>query len=746
MEHREHPEHLNLRLALLAVFLTAVLGVYLGILYDTQVNHHQDYLTQSVRTIVQVEKVEASRGILTDRSGRTLVSNAFAYDLTFDASLLRGGQDQSQAILRLLQLCQDQGKSWVDTLPITQQSPFAYTVDDVSTAQRRRFLTYLSSLKESKQRLERYLLAHPELTEAAEEPEEEAEEAAAPASLWDRLRGLLRPSSSSNRPAVLTGDSPLDRLPPSALTASLLQDAGIEPADLLSWMAADMELPEGFTLGETRQVLGVRYELRLRGLGDNSRYVLCQDIDRTFISLLNDGAYAGAKVTRSSVRRYETDCAAHILGFVGALDPADLEDPAYADYPMDATVGKGGAEAAFEPWLRGRDGRRVMSVNSEGKTTGEYYSQEPQPGSTVELTLDLRLQQAVEDALAETVASMDEADGRDDRGAGAAVVRVGTGEILALASCPTFDLSAYRQEYAALTADPAAPLFNRATQGTYAPGSTIKPLTAVAALESGAVTLTERIRDTGRWYYPGDPTRSYANCWYRAGHGLLNITQAITASCNYFFAEMGYRMGMDTLNQYLSAFGLGEHTGVEIGDSAGTVAQNAAGQNQAPWAAFGQANQLYTPLQLANYMATLVSGGQHCEAHLLKAVKSYDNTRILATGNTTPINTVPISESTLTAVKTGMHDLTTSSLAPYFRQCVVDAGAKTGTAQLGTGITNNGVFVCFAPYDEPEVAVAIVIEKGGSGAALASTAVQILNAYFTDGETGAVTGEDQLLP
>ena len=205
---------------------------------------------------------------------------------------------------------------------------------------------------------------------------------------------------------------------------------------------------------------------------------------------------------------------------------------------------------------------------------------------------------------------------------------------------------------------------------------------------------------------------------------------------------------MDTLREYLSAFGLGESTGIEIGDRAGTLPENAPGQDLAPWAAYGQANQLYTPLQLANYVSTLVSGGKHCQPHLLKAVKSYDSSEVLAVGNTDPVSTVSMRDSTLQAVKEGMLGYTQrgGQLYSYFTQCVVTAGAKTGTAQLGGDQTNNGVFVCFAPYDEPEIVVSIVIEHGGSGAALASTAVAILNEYFTTDSTGTgVTGENQLL-
>ena len=194
-------------------------------------------------------------------------------------------------------------------------------------------------------------------------------------------------------------------------------------------------------------------------------------------------------------------------------------------------------------------------------------------------------------------------------------------------------------------------------------------------------------------------------------------------------------------------FGLGKPTGLEIGDASGLLPENPEGQNQAPWAAFGQANQLYSPIQLANYISTLVSGGKHCDTHLLKAVKSYDNGEVIKVGDCSPKDIIDIPEDHLQAVKEGMRDLTTGSLSVYFKDCIVSAGAKTGTAQVYRDTKENGVFVCFAPYEEPEISVAIVIEKGGSGSALASSAVKILNAYFSADEVGtAIISENQLLP
>ena len=530
----------------------------------------------------------------------------------------------------------------------------------------------------------------------------------------------------------------------------MLEGSGLSATRLIALMRKDFGLSASFSVEEARLVLGVQYEIRSRNLARTDPYVLAEDIDAELISLLNDGDYAGAKITPSSVREYETTYGAHILGYLGKINDSAEKEALGEGYNWNDYVGKDGVEAAFESHLKGTDGTRVVSLNEDGKITGEYYSKEPVPGNTVELTIDLDLQQAAEDALAATITRMTGEDGDETRGGAVAVVQVGTGEVLALASYPTYDLSTFRQSsiYAALYNDPARPFTNRATNGTYVPGSTIKPLTAVAALEEGITTPTREIYSPSRWVYPNDPTHSGANC-AGGNHGLINVTEAITKSCNYFFAEMGYRMGMDTFREYLQAFGLGEHTGIEIGDYAGTLPSNEAGHDQTPWATFGQANQLYSPLQLANYIATLASGGQHCKAHLLKAVKSYDNTEVLAVGDTAPTNVVSMQDSTLEAVKKGMLGYTQPGGSVYnaFRNCVVTAGAKTGTSELGGNQTENGVFVCFAPYDDPEIAVAIVIEHATWGSNLATTGVDILNAYFTADETGsAVTGENQLLP
>lgn len=719
----QRPSQLT-RFRVMAAMALAVLAIYLVVLFNTQVVHHEEYLAKSIQTITRMENVEASRGIITDRSGRTLVTNQSTYSLTFDASLLKPGENQNDAILRLVTLCRDQGVAWEDNLPLSLDGAAHFTVDTLTDTQKSRFFSYLRDLKPTRELLAAYVRQHPELLK----PPKKGETALDPATAKDTE--LLKQTNSA------------------ALTNSLLLNASVTPAKLFDWMREDMKLSDDYSDSDARLILGVRYELKLRKLGaNNNAYVLAQNVDVAFCSLISDGQFQGAKIIRSSARQYATTYAAHILGTVGGISDY-TDDLKERGYRMDDTIGLSGVEAAFEDYLRGADGKRMISVNSDGKVTGEYYSVEPRSGYTVELTVDLKLQQAVEDTLAVKVAQLNQKDHLDSRGAAAAVIKVGTGEILSLASYPTFDLSTWRQDYAELSSDPATPMLNRAASSAYAPGSTLKPATAVAALESGATTPSETLFDTGYWKYPSTTWNGGTWCWKHSGHGKVNATTAITNSCNYYFAEMGYRMGLDTLNEYYSALGLGEPTGIEIGEKTGRQATNEGGSNQAPWAAYGQADQLYTPLQLANYIATLVSGGQHCPAHLLKSVKSYDNSEIIATGDTTPLNTLSISDSTLQAVKKGMYGYTQPGgmVYSYFKDCIVSAGAKTGTAQLGGGLKNNGVFVAFAPYDDPEIAVALVLEKADAGAVLATTAVDIINAYFDREDTASILPENQLIP
>ena len=673
----KNPHPAKRRVMILLGVFGAFLLLFGAVLYDAQILHGSENRARSISSNATSEVVPASRGIITDRNGKVLVSNRLAYTLVFDRSGFTDDASLNDAILRLIRLCQETGTAWNDTLPIAQTGSFLRYTNDRSES----FTQYLEKNK---------------------------------------------------------------------LTATA---AGRQ---LIAEMRALYHVDESLSEKDARLVIGVRYELHSR-----DSYTFAEDVSSEVLSLITDGRYEGVSIRTASARVYNTTLAAHILGTIGPIWQEEWSSNektgyvGYADkgYSMNDLVGKDGVEKAFEEYLRGTDGRRLITTDEDGKLTGELYTREPQPGGTVALTLDIDLQADVERALAQTITGMIDEDS-NERGGAAAVVSVGSGEVLALAIYPTYDLSTFNEDYEDLVADERLPMFNRATQGTYAPGSTFKMCTAVAALESGIITPSSIIQDRGIYTYYRDPQPM---CWvYRQGgstHGRINVTQAITVSCNYFFYEVGRLTGIRTLDSYASQFGLGQSTGIEIGDSSGVLASPEwADSHNQEWtdgqtitAAIGQSYNLFTPLQLANYIATLVGGGEHYQAHLLKNVKEYDNSRLLYVYDDEPLNTVEMSGSTVEAVTKGMHELTVSGgVAFAFRDCVVSAGAKTGSAQVGTDIAN-GVFVAYAPYEDPEIAVAIVIEKGGSGAALATAAVEIINSWFSHTDDGAAIGENTLL-
>ena len=674
----QNPHPTKRRVQLLLGFFAAFLLLFAAVLYDAQVVHGSENRAKSIASNASSETVTASRGIVTDRNGKVLVSNRLAYTLVFDRSGFKKDEDAlNAAILRLIDLCRETDTAWSDSLPMTAGSAPQLT----TAARSRSFKSYLEKRK------------LPENANAAE--------------LLEALRELYH-------------------------------------------------IDSGCTVAQARDIAGVRYELDSR-----SSYTFAEDVSAEIISQITDGHFDGVTIKTASARVYNTKLASHILGTIGPIWQEEWSSDestgyvGYADkgYAMNDLVGKDGVEKAFEEYLHGEDGRRLVTTDENGKLTGELYTREPQPGGTVALTLDIDLQAVAEQTLASTIQGMMDKDSYQ-RGGAAVVMGVGNGEVLAMASYPTYDLETFNRDYETLAEDDRLPMFNRATQGIYAPGSTFKLCTSVAALESGVITPTTIIEDRGVYTYYKDPQPA---CWIwrqaRMTHGRINVSQAIVDSCNYFYYEVGRLTGIKKLDEYATAFGLGQSTGIEIGDVSGVLASPEwAEAHDREWtdgqtitAAIGQSYNLFTPLQLANYVATLVSGGEHYEAHLLKNVKSYDNSRVIGVYGKGPLNDLNISDSTMAAVTKGMHDLTYDSLRSAFSRCVVEAGAKTGSAQVGTDIAN-GTFVAYAPYDDPEIAIAIVVEKGGSGSLLANAAVDIINAWFTRDGTGATAaGEDALM-
>ena len=689
MNQDEHKIMVRRMAALIAV-ASVLIAVYVLRLIFLQLVNGESFKAQATNTTDYNFTVTAARGDIVDSAGRRIAASTTSYNVVL-SKLLMGDQDLDTMLQKVVDLLEAHGESWNDSLLIGE------------------------------------------------------------------------PDAAGHYSFTAQADSTSDQKALAAMKDSLGLQQYATADDVMEKLVEDYKL-ENYSLHWQRVLGGIHYEMQQQAFSNVNNFVMAENVSETTVATIKENSLTlpGVEIVETSTRSYdEGDIIPHVLGRVGKITAEKwkvTDENGQTTYPlrekgynMNDMIGVSGLEAVYEDELRGRDGVETITRSSDGVIVGTAMTTVPEPGHTVQLTIDSAFQQAVDKALAKNIEMINSTynSGSSAKAAAGAVVVISTkdGSVLAASNYPSYDQNLFATQYSQYSSDPGLPLLNRALQGLYTPGSTFKPCTAVAALESGVTTTTETIFDPGYWKYPSATWENKTNCWKRSGHGKMNVTNAITNSCNTYFMEMGYRMGLDTLNEYYSALGLGEPTGIEVGESTGRQAVNESGQDQAPWAAFGQANQEYTPLQLANYIATLVSGGKHYPAHLLKTVKSYDNSEIIATGDTEPLNTLNISDSTLQAVKKGMLGYTTNggSVAGPFQNCVVSAGAKTGTAQIG-GSMKNGVFVAFAPYDEPEIAVALVLEKADAGAVLATTAVDIINAYFDREDTASILPENQLIP
>ena len=682
------------RLGLGMLLLLAVILFGLGSsLYDAQMIHGAEYLARSQNSIAETQTVEAARGDILDRYGRVLVSNRVTYQVALNTDAME--KNRNDILLALIRIARDAGVEWEDTLPITAQPPFRYTTDTP--------FQYPTT-----------------------------DEEGSPTTSLTRLGRLAVKMKWIDDP-----------------TADGAQGAPLPTAEeLLEKMRESFQLElEG---ADMRAVAGVLYELYYRSMVNSwPPYVFAEGVDIDFISKVKEQGLSGVEIEAATVRTYNTEYAAHLLGRVGAIEnwdaykDLDLDGDGTPDYEMDDTVGKEGAELAFESYLRGTAGVREVERNTSGKVVSEKWTTAPQPGDNVVLTIDIDLQKQVEDILSQAIPQL---ASEDTEGAACVVMDVNRAEVLASASYPSYHLATYSADLAENSADPLKPFLNRAFQGVYAPGSTFKMVTAVAGLESGIIEPDTEIMDTGVYtYYQDDGPQ----CWYwrqyRRKHGLVNVSEALEVSCNVFFFDVGRRVGIQGLQEFAAKFGLGEPTGIELYEETGVMAGPEYTQSMGQtWyegstlsVAIGQESSQFTPLQLANYIATLVNGGTRYSAHLLKEVKSSDFSQVLYTYEPEVLDSIDIQPENLDAVKAGMLALTTGkgSLARYFQDLPVQVGAKTGSAQVNAETESNAVFVCFAHYDDPQIAISLVVEKGGSGSTLASIAADILRYYFSAEES-----------
>jgi len=678
------------RITISIIALVVLLGIFTLRLYDLQIIRTGGK-TNNQNTFSTLTRVKAARGDILDRNGNLMVGNRASYDLIINHYVLLNTSGTNQNLLRLVKRCEEAGITYTEHFPISQERPFTYTLDQYNATWQGYFQEVLSY-----------------------------------------LGGL-----------------------DSDITAPLLVDK----------LRDIYDIPAEWTDDEARKVIGLLYEMTLRkAVKELATYVFMVDASDEDLSAIVELNIPGMKVEASTVRECAAPYAAHILGYVG---PMSAEQWKYYEkipgYEMDAEVGQDGLEAVYEEYLHGVDGWRRDTVTADGTLVSSVYTQEPKAGSNVEVSIDLNLQMAGEDRLAQVIEDLraqqpdengKEKDGHDAEGGAFAAIDVKTGQVLACGSYPTYDLRTFFEDYDELLEQDYDPLFNRALLATYPPGSTYKMSMVVAAMESNMIDSSTIIRDKGKFEIGNMTVFCLQYSEYGDTHGAVNAAQALQMSCNYFFYDLGSRISLKAMDETAKGFGLGEETGVELPEYIGhranaeTKAELYTGDN-AQWytgdqvlAAIGQSENRFTPMQLCVYTATLANKGDRYKATFMNRVVSSDYRELLLESKSQLVSHMDISEETYNTYSHGMY-LVTSTVAgtadTTFMGYPIKVAGKTGTAETGIdGTSDNGAFVCYAPLEDPQIAIAVYVEKAGHGGSIASVARSILDVYFDVGEVGDV--------
>ncbi len=689
------------RAILLLVFFGLILFLFSVRLFDMQIIE-TDGNTDNTLTFTTLTRVKAARGDILDRNGNILVGNRASYDLVFNHYVITSSDNTNESLYKLIQKCKELDIEHIDHLPISRERPFVYITDQFTTAWQGYFHSYL-----------------------------------------------------------------VDREMDSDITAPLL----------IETLRDRYNIPDEWSDEDARAVVGLRYEFDLRGVVNLASYIFLEDVSDAHLSALLELNIPGLMVEASTVREYYTTYAAHVLGTMGAMTKAqwdefnDENNEYYGEYYMDAQIGQSGFEAAFEKYLHGIDGMRIDVVDKNGAIISQEYRKgdEPQAGNNVETTIDINLQMVAEDQLDEIIKYLQDperntsGDGNDVEGAAVVVMKVDTGEILACASYPTYNPKTYNQDYNEILKQDFDPLFNRAFHASYPPGSSYKMCTLIAALENGKLQHDETIVDEGIYLkYKEDFFTPTCLVWsaYRQYHRGANETgingaEALEVSCNYFFYELGDRLTADELDSTAKALGLGEPTGIELSEDIGHRANKETKQmlytgQQANFfvgnrilASIGQDENKFSPLQLCVYASTLANKGTRYRATFLNRVVSADYRSLVLDNKPEIVSKLEISDATYDMYVKGMTNVVSGSRGTARKDMAglsIKTAGKTGTAQTGMLGSDHGAFVCFAPADDPQIAIAVYGEKAAHGATLGRVAAAIIEYYFdtNSGEANAV--------
>ncbi|MBE6893247.1 MAG: hypothetical protein E7482_04470 [Ruminococcaceae bacterium] len=653
---------------ILVIIVASIFIIRLMTMQIVEGESYRSYLTEGYSV---TKTIEASRGDIVDRYGRSLAGNRVRYDITFDKNNIVKDSENS-VILELISILEENGEEWIDNLPLSKTAPFEYSGTESAQAKLRKHL---------------------------------------------------------------------------------------DLADFASAEDVVFRLKEKYKLEEMsdeefRKVAGVRYEMDRVGYNYMTPYTFAKDVSEVTINIISEHSYyfQGIEITESYEREYPNgDVAPHIIGITGIIYEEEYAELDKSVYGMNDIIGKSGLELAFESTLKGKDGKMKITYDAEGEIINEEIIEEAVPGATVVSTLDMDLQRVTYNALEKQILNLrntaEAGKGKESEGGVAVVIKVGTGEILAAANYPSYNLSTYYQDYAELVQTDYNPLFNRAAEGTYAPGSTFKPVVATAALQLENITAKSTVNCEHVYTYFTDyqPT-----CL--GHHGRINVRQALGYSCNIFFYEIGRIMGINNIRQYAYYYGLGEPTGIEIKERTGQVSNpDWAADRGINWyhgdvlqASIGQGYSLFSPIQMANYVATIANKGVRVNAHFVKSINSHDFSEVLYETPVEVLSDMGMTDYTYETVLSGMLQSSQDSSGFVWGDFDIKVASKTGTPQTTTK-TVNSTFICFAPADDPEIAIAVVIEKGWQGYTAAPVAKEILQYYFGT-ETGDSPETEILVP
>ena len=672
-------------------------------LVDLQIVKGSEYAEINNERLVRAYSVAAPRGEILDNKGKPLVENRTGYSIRVQKIGLND-DELNRILYSAAKLAAEYGAETESSFPIVKD-------------ENGKSLTFDFTIEENGGTRPVEGVKYPKTTEKPDEKTSDAKETEDKTNAGDSEEKKAEKLEAWKKDNKLTDFSSAE--------------------EILGFYEKKYAVSSEYDSDTALAITAIRYAMDKANFSEKNSYKLCRDVDMAVVQQIKEqySDFPGIDVVIEPFRSFtKGTLAAHILGRTGRIYAEEYAEMKNDGYGINDMIGKDGLEKVLEKYLKGKDGYKSVEMSRGGGVTRILQDKEPKSGNYAKLTLDRDLQEATENALKEKIS---QAVGT---GSGAAIaVNPKTGGVLAMASYPTYDLSTFNEDYDKLIKSKTKPLINRVLNGTYSPGSTFKPLTSVAALESGTITPDTYITDLGKYtYYPSYQPTCLVYSSSGATHGTINVSQAIGVSCNYFFYDVGRRMGIETLDQYASNFGLGQTTGIELPESTGILAspsnRESAGGVWYPGdvlqAAIGQSDNLFTPAQLASYICTLLNKGKRYSLHLVDEVVDYDTNEVVLKKEPEVLSDNPISDSTYNAVTDGMRRVVTSGTASAaFASSKYKAAGKTGTAEVPDG-ADNVLFVGFAPYDDPEIVVAVIIEHGASSSFSAGVAREIFDAYM----------------